>query len=173
MRLSKWLGKDYFLYARHDFHTVKEFILIAGSGKTAETARLCRQFSAGASPGLLSVVGALLATQALKIATVFLYLDSATQRLEAGTGFPNRLFAHEALPPEQLSSRKDLVATRKNLHGAYRTSKVMQDFFTFMHAGLSGDGTYYTAWAPLLDLTKAILSVSVTITAQDKRRHDA
>ena len=137
LRLCKWLGKDHFLYARHDFHTGKNLILVAGSGKTAEITRLQSQYQEASPPHLFSVVCAILTTWNNEIASIGWDLDFATQKLEAETGFSNRLFNHGPLPPEQLSLRKELIATRENLYGACRASEILRDIFKFIENELS------------------------------------
>ena len=143
IRLCTWLGNEHSVYARHDFHTGKNLLLIAGSGRSAEVTQLLSYYQRQRSPHLFSTLSAITTTWLNEVTTIGMDLDFATQRLESETGFSNRLFRKQPLPPEQLSLRKGIIATRENLHGACRASDIMRDVFTFLDSELSDGGEFY------------------------------
>lgn len=133
LKLCTWLGEEHFLYARHDFHTGRNFLLFAGSTEEKMINRLWSQFENQVQPQILSLTLAIITTWVDTIRTVGWSLDCATQRLEAETGYTNLNFqAVRPLSPAKLSLRKELPAVRESLRAACRASDQMSRIFSFL-----------------------------------------
>lgn len=138
LKLCCWLGEEHFLYARHDFHTGNNLLLVTGLNGEQVTRKMKAQFGGQPQPHLLLIILALTTTWLQHIRSVGWNLDCATQRLESETGFANLNFqAIRPLPPDKLSLRRELAAVRASLHAAARASRQMGERLKFLTSQVS------------------------------------
>ena len=134
MKPRPWWHEEHFVYARHDFHSGKNFLLVAGSSLDSTLQNLRMRFdSATTSPHLFSILLALTTSWIKDLGRFVWDQDFATQKLESDTGWS--LVGHtqlRPLPPAKLSLRRDLVTTKETLSHASRASESYHELFNFL-----------------------------------------
>lgn len=125
------------VYAQHDFHTQRTFILIMGVNLQWEIERLTSQFDGLASVHLFHILLAVLGTWLQKLEQSRWSLDFTVLQLEQNTGF-GQLFRNVLpLPTERLYvQRNDTAGAQGYIRSVARHSLCTGEFFVVLEEAL-------------------------------------
>ena len=111
------------MYARHDFHTKRNLVLIMGVSLERESQRLVSQFSGLGSVHLFHILLAILGTWLQKLEHSRWSLDFAVLQLEQNTGYGQVFHRVQPLPPHQLRElRNDTAGAQGYIRSVARHS---------------------------------------------------
>ncbi|KAH0541471.1 hypothetical protein FGG08_004081 [Glutinoglossum americanum] len=137
LKVGNYRSHEYFAYARHDFHSGRDLVLVLGTNGEIDAQQLATQFRGQFRVNLFSVLLALATSWSRQIEVHRWKLDSETVKLESRTGHSAFQFSNsELLTPEQLSLSKDITLTSIGIHCTARGASNMAGNFSFLLAQL-------------------------------------
>lgn len=147
MKLGDFHNTEHFAYARHDFHTGRNLVLVLGTDGEECVRRLTSQFRGQSQVDLFHILLALTSSWSRQLEVHRWHLDFATQRIESQTGHSCfRVRYAEPLAPEQLVLSKSVSVTSDGIQNAMTGASNMANVFLFLstqlrrYADLSGPG---------------------------------
>ena len=130
VKLCEWGNYEHYFYARYDFHTDSNFVLVMGTGTEAQVEGLCSQFESLTDADIFSILLNLLNTWTEEVEAYRWRLDYSVQNIESKTGYASLQFEGIVpLPPEKLMLQKNMAIVRDSLHGTHRASSHMEEIF--------------------------------------------
>ena len=128
-----WWNEEHFVYARYDFHSGKQLILVAGTSLQTQLQCLSSRFNSMTRPHLFSIFLALATTWIKDLERFVWDQDFATQQLESDTGWSTVGHTQvRPLPPEKLALRKGMITTKDALSHVVRASESLGELFVYL-----------------------------------------
>ncbi|MCJ1402204.1 hypothetical protein MMC11_005424 [Xylographa trunciseda] len=165
IKIGDWGNYEYAVYARHNFHTGHNLILIIGTNSEDHARRLMSRLVTGIQVNMFQVLFYLASLWVDQLEKVRWQMDYATQDLEARTGFASlQGFEVDPLPAEQLAFGRGLHVTADYLNNvAYGSERIgeailfLQDQLLKFAALRSEDGHGQRLWRRTSQLQSALM----------------
>jgi hypothetical protein len=137
LKIGVWGNNEHAVYARHDFHTGHDLVLIMGTAARDYSARILAHLRASRKhhglPYLLLYLSSYWLEQVEEFRTS---MDQEVRDLEARTGASSLRFKQAPLPPENLIVTGDLYVTLDWLRMVCRASSMVREACMFLQEQL-------------------------------------
>jgi hypothetical protein len=133
VRLGDSGNFEHFAYARHDFHTGRNLILVMGTDGDTLSGRLTSQFRGRPRVGIFAIFLALTSSWFRQVEARRWKLDYNVQKIESQTGHSAMRFKDSSpLPLEQLSLGQGITSTSSALQITITGALNMAKIFSFL-----------------------------------------
>lgn len=112
LKIGDWGNNEHAVYARHDFHTGHDLVLVMGTAARDYSARILAHLRASQNHlGLPQILLCLSSYWLEQVEELRTSIDQAVRDLESRTGASSLSFMQAPLPPENLVITRDLYVT--------------------------------------------------------------
>ena len=133
IKIGDWGNSEHAVYARHDFHTGHEIVLVVGTKLGAYPRHLVPRINAGSRFDFMHVLLDLTSSWLHEVEAARWGLDYRTQDIEARTGFSSfHIYDVAPLPPERLTFTQDVHVAADSLRNVAWGSARVEDAFSFL-----------------------------------------
>jgi len=137
VKIGNWQNFEQYVYARHDFHTGRNLVLVLGTNGQGCIQRLATQFQGQSQISLFSILLALTSSWSRQSEKYRWQLDYTTQEIEFQTGHSSFQSSHiEPLTPEELSLNKDISIISDSIQNTITGASNMANIFSFLSTQL-------------------------------------
>jgi hypothetical protein len=137
LKIGQWGNNEHAVYARHDFHTGHDLVLIMGTATQNYSGRILTHLRASRKhlglPQILLYLSSYWLEQVEEFRTL---MDKVVRDLESRTGASSLRFMQAPLPPENLIVTGDLYVALDWLRMVSRASSMVREACTFLQVQL-------------------------------------
>ncbi|KKY27638.1 hypothetical protein UCRPC4_g00871 [Phaeomoniella chlamydospora] len=137
MKLGDWGNSEHFAYARHDFHTGRNLVLVLGTMDARSIHQLATKLQCSSRIDFFPALLVLTSSWSREIEEHRWQQDFATQQIESQTGYSSlQFYGIEPLSTKQLSLSKDIAMTSDGISNAVTGALNLADIISFLSAQL-------------------------------------